>query len=102
MPEALEGETQRLRIDLQQTQTELAAARSELTESKVTLDTRLQDHTSHCVARETAVKDELQQLFSTEGSSLEHLSRRVRANTVAMHGSQTPRQPAGQQISHNL
>jgi hypothetical protein len=84
--EALEADTQHLRTDLQQTQTELAAARSELAESKVTLDTRLQDHTSHCVARETAVKDELQQLVSTESSSLEHLSRRVRANNIVMHG----------------
>ena len=84
--EALEGETQHLRTGLQQAQVELAAARSELAESKVTLDTRLQDHTSHCVARETAVKDELQQLVSTEGSSLEHLNRRVRANNVVMHG----------------
>ena len=82
----MEGKTQHLRTDLQQAQTEPAAARSELAESKVTLDTRLQDHTSHCVARETAVKDELQQLVSTEGSSLEHLNRHVRANNVVMHG----------------
>ena len=84
--EALEGDTQHLRSDLQQTKAELAATRSELAEAKVTLDTRLQEHTSHCIARETAVKDELQQLVSTEGSSLEHLSRRVRANNIVMHG----------------
>ena len=84
--EALEGDTQHLRTDLQQTKSELAAARSELAEAKDTLDTRLQEHTSHCIARETAVKDELQQLVSTEGSSLEHLSQRVRANNIVMHG----------------
>ena len=50
------GETQHLRDDLQQAKTELATARSQLAESKVTLITRLQEHTSHCVARETAVK----------------------------------------------
>ena len=84
--EALEAETQHLRTDLKQTQTELAAAHSELARSRVALDTRLQDHTSHCIARETAVKDELQQLVSTEGSSLEHLSRRIKANNIVMHG----------------
>ena len=61
-------------------------AQTELAESKVTLDTRLQDHTSHYVARETAVKDELQQLVSTESSGLEHLNRRVRANNIVVHG----------------
>ena len=84
--EALEGDTQHLRTDLRQTKSELAASRSELAEAKDTLDTRLQEHTSHCIARETAVKDELQQLVSTEGSSLEHLSQRVRANNIVMHG----------------
>ena len=84
--EALEGETQHLRDDLQQANTELATARSQLAESKVTLETPLQEQTSHFVARETAVKDELRQLVSVEGSSLEHLSRRIRANNVVMHG----------------
>lgn len=75
--EALEGETQNLKTDLQQARAELAATRSELAGSKVNLDQRLQEHTSHCVdARETAVKDELQQLVGAAGSSLEHLSRR--------------------------
>ena len=51
-----------------------------------TANQQLQDHTSHCVARETAVEDELQQPVSTEGSSLEQLRRRVRADNVVMHG----------------
>ena len=54
--EALEGDARHLRTDLQQTKTELAAARSELAETKVTLDTRLPEHTT----RGTAIKDELQ------------------------------------------
>ena len=68
--EALKGETQHLRDDLQQAKTELATARSELAESEVALDTRLQERTSHYVARETAVKDELRQLVSAEGLQL--------------------------------
>ena len=101
--EVLEGETQHLRDDLQQAKTELATARSESAESKVTLDTRLQEHTIHCVARETAVKDELRQLVSAEGSSLEHLSRGVSGPTMlSCMGCRTTQQPASQQTSRAL
>lgn len=84
--ETLEGETQHLRADLQQTKADLAATRSELAVSKTSLDQRLEEQTSHSIARETAVKDGLQGLLSAEGSSLEHLSQRVRANNIVMHG----------------
>ena len=80
------GDTHHLRTDLQQTKTELAAARSELAESKAIWDKQLQYHTSHPIARKTAVKDELQQLISTGGSNLEHLKQRVRAHNIVMHG----------------
>ena len=84
--ETLEGETQHLRADMQRTKADLAATRSELVDSKTSLDQRLEEHTSHSIARETAVKDGLQGLLSTEGSSLERLSQRVRANNIVMHG----------------
>ena len=46
--EALEGKTRHLRTDLQQTKTEAAAARSELTESQITFNTAPGAHHSRC------------------------------------------------------
>jgi len=92
--------SQQLRSDLLQTQTELAATRSELlkaqtdltaacsdlAEFKGSVDKRLGEQTSHRIARETAVKDGLQQQVNAGGSSLEHLSQRIRANNIVLHG----------------
>ncbi|DBA82787.1 TPA: hypothetical protein ACH3X1_007014 [Trebouxia sp. C0004] len=95
-----QADSQQLRSDLLQTQTELAATRSELlkaqteltaacsdlTEFKGSVNKRLGEQTSHSIARETAVKDGLQQQVNAEGSSLEHLSQRIRANNIVLHG----------------
>ena len=81
-----QNELAAVRSDLLQTQTELATTRSDLAEFGGSIDKQLGDQTSHSIARETAVKDKLQQQLSTEGSSLEHLSQRVRANNIVLHG----------------
>ncbi|DBA92482.1 TPA: hypothetical protein ACH3X1_002715 [Trebouxia sp. C0004] len=95
-------DSQQLRSDLLQTQIELVATRSELlkaqteltaacfdlAEFKGSVDKRLGEHASHSIARETAVRDRLQQQVSAEGSSLEHLSQRIRANNIVLHGVQ--------------
>ncbi|DBA86643.1 TPA: hypothetical protein ACH3X1_005108 [Trebouxia sp. C0004] len=95
-----QAESQQLRSDLLQTQTELAATRSELlkaqtelpaaysdlAEFKGSVNKRLGEQTSHSIARETAVKDGLQQQVNAEGSNLEHLSQRIRANNIVLHG----------------
>ncbi|DBA81859.1 TPA: hypothetical protein ACH3X1_007578 [Trebouxia sp. C0004] len=95
-----QAESQQLRSDLLQTQTELAATRSELlkaqteltaacsdlAEFKGSVNKRLGEQTSHSIARETAVKDRLQQQVNAEGSNLEHLSQRIRANNIVLHG----------------
>jgi len=47
---------------------------------------RLAEQTNHGIARETAVRDGLQQHVNAEGSSLEHLSQRIRANNIVLHG----------------
>ena len=77
-----QNELAAVRSDLLQTQTELATTRSDLAEFRGSIDKQLGDQTSHSIARETAVKDKL----SAEGSSLEHLSQRVRANNIVLHG----------------
>ncbi|KAL3132221.1 hypothetical protein ABBQ32_008810 [Trebouxia sp. C0010 RCD-2024] len=87
--QALEGDkadVQQLKSDLLRAQTDLAAVPSELAELKGSITQQLQEQTSHGIARETAVKDELRQLVQAEGSSLERLSQRVRANNIVMHG----------------
>ncbi|DBB07142.1 TPA: hypothetical protein ACH3X1_011713 [Trebouxia sp. C0004] len=75
-----QAESQQLRSDLLQTQTELAATRSELlkaqteltaacsdlAEFKGSVNKRLGEQTSHSTARETAVKDGLQQQVNAE------------------------------------
>ncbi|DBA75829.1 TPA: hypothetical protein ACH3X1_010234 [Trebouxia sp. C0004] len=95
-----QAESQQLRSDLLQTQTELAATRSELlkaqteltaacsdlAEFKCSVNKRLGEQTSHSIARETAVKDGLQQQVNAEGSNLKHLSQRIRANNIVLHG----------------
>ncbi|DBA75785.1 TPA: hypothetical protein ACH3X1_010196 [Trebouxia sp. C0004] len=95
-----QADSQQLRSDLLQTQTELAAKRSELlkaqteltaacsdlAEFKGSVNKRLGEQTSHSIARETAVKDGLQQQVNAEGSNLEHLSQRIRANNIVLHG----------------
>ncbi len=50
------------------------------------MNKRLGEQTSHSIARETAVKDGLWQQVNAEGSSLEHLSQRIRANNIVLHG----------------
>ncbi len=50
------------------------------------MNKRLGEQTSHSIARETAVKDGLRQQVNAEGSSLEHLSQRIRANNIVLHG----------------
>ncbi|DBA78709.1 TPA: hypothetical protein ACH3X1_008621 [Trebouxia sp. C0004] len=55
-------------------------------ELKGSVDKRLGEHASHSIARETAVRDGLQQQVSAEGFSLEHLSQRIRANNIVLHG----------------
>ncbi|DBA94590.1 TPA: hypothetical protein ACH3X1_002172 [Trebouxia sp. C0004] len=74
------------RSELLKAQTELTAACSDLAEFKGSVDKRLGEHASHSIARETAVRDGLQQQVSAEGSSLEHLSQRIRANNIVLHG----------------
>ncbi|DBA87833.1 TPA: hypothetical protein ACH3X1_004830 [Trebouxia sp. C0004] len=95
-----QADSQQLRSDLLQTHTELAATRSELlkaqteltaacsdlAEFKGSVNNRLGEQTSHSIARETAVKDGLQQQVNAEGSSLEHLSQRIRANNIVLRG----------------
>ena len=81
-----QNELAAVRSDLLQTQTELATTRSDLAEFRGSIDKQLGDQTSHSIARETAVKHKLQQQLSAEGSSLEHLSQRVRANNIVLHG----------------
>ncbi|DBA94335.1 TPA: hypothetical protein ACH3X1_001942 [Trebouxia sp. C0004] len=95
-----QADCQQLKSDLLQTQTELAATRSELlkaqteltaaysdlAEFKGSVNKRLGEQTSHSIARETAVKDGLQQQVNAEGSSLEHLSQRIRANNIVLQG----------------
>ncbi|DBB04180.1 TPA: hypothetical protein ACH3X1_013223 [Trebouxia sp. C0004] len=95
-----QADSQQLRSDLLQTQTELAATRSELlkaqteltaacsdlAEFKGSVNKRLGEQTSHSIARETAVKDGLQQQVNAEGSNLEHLSQCIRANNIVLHG----------------
>ena len=81
-----QNELAAVRSDLLQTQTELATTRSDLAEFRGSIDKQLGDQTSHSIARETAVKVKLQQQLSAEGSSLEHLSQRVRANNIVLHG----------------
>ncbi|DBA76910.1 TPA: hypothetical protein ACH3X1_009510 [Trebouxia sp. C0004] len=83
---------------LLQTQTELGATRSELLKAQTELTAACSDlvefrlrgqeawGTCHSIARETAVRDGLQQQVSAEGSSLEHLSQRIRANNIVLHG----------------
>ena len=97
--EQSQADSQQLRSDLLQTQTELAAtcsellkaqteltaACSELAEFKGSVNKRFGEQTSHSIAREAAVKDGLQQQVNAEGSSLEHLSQRIRANNI-LHG----------------
>ena len=95
-----QADSQQLRSDLLQTQTELAATRTELLKAqsdltaacsdlagfKGSVNKRLGEQTSHSIARETAVKDGLRQQVNAEGSSLEHLSQRIRANNIVLHG----------------
>ena len=87
--QALEGNraaVQQLESKLLQAQADLAATRSELAGFKSSVEHQLQEQTSHSIARENAVKDGLQQLVQAEGSSLERLSQRIRANNIVMHG----------------
>ncbi|DBB09873.1 TPA: hypothetical protein ACH3X3_001486 [Trebouxia sp. C0006] len=95
-----QADSQQLRSDLLQTQTELAATRTELLKAqsdltaacsdlagfKGSVNKRLGEQTRHSIARETAVKDGLRQQVNAEGSSLEHLSQRIRANNIVLHG----------------
>ncbi|DBA74234.1 TPA: hypothetical protein ACH3X1_011024 [Trebouxia sp. C0004] len=77
---------QQHRSELLKAQTELTAACSDLAEFKGSVNKRLGEQTSHSIARETAVKDGLQQQVNAEGSNLEHLGQRIRANNVVLHG----------------
>ncbi|DBB17111.1 TPA: hypothetical protein ACH3X3_014192 [Trebouxia sp. C0006] len=100
-----QADSQQLRSDLLQTQTELAATRTELLKAqsdltaacsdlagfKGSVNKRLGEQTSHSIARETAVKDGLRQQVNAEGSSLEHLSQRIRANNIVLHEAHLPK-----------
>ncbi len=95
-----QADAQQLRSHLPQTQTELAATRSELLKAQTELTTacsdlaelkgsvnkRLVEQTSYSIARETAVRDGLQQQVNAEGSCLEHLRQRIRAKNIVQHG----------------
>ena len=95
-----QADSQQLRSDLLHTQTELAATRTELLKAqsdltaacsdlagfKGSVNKRLGEQTSHSIARTTAVKAGLRQQVNAEGSSLEHLSQRIRAHNIVLHG----------------
>ncbi|DBB02345.1 TPA: hypothetical protein ACH3X3_011352 [Trebouxia sp. C0006] len=74
------------RTELLKAQSDLTVACSDLAGFKGSVNKRLGEQTSHSIARETAVKDGLRQQVNAEGSSLEHLSQRIRANNIVLHG----------------
>ncbi len=87
----LRADLQQRTKQLQDTQAELSAVKSQLAQcqlAQTNTDKELQDEVKDSMARENGIKDSLQGKLASNSSDTEYLSRRFRANNIVIYGAQ--------------